>query len=263
MIFLDRQAPKISALRVDSVPAAQVYINGQLIGATPFVNEKMTPGEYRLKLVATGATGIFFPWETRIKLVNDSLTYVSRDIGKSEENSGHHILWLEKLPSIESGQIAVVSEPNGAKVSVDGIEKGFTSLIIKNIPQGDRKIIISSEGYSDQIINGKIRGGFRLNASVKLARKEISPASPSASPTATASAQIATSSGLQKPYVLIKQTGTGFLRVRFGPTITASESTRVNPGDKFPLVAEENGWTKVKIASISGWVNDQYIQKFK
>ena len=96
-LYLDRHNNQVSALRVYSTPKADLYINDQIAGKTPYSNEKMAPGEYKLKLIATGASGTFFPWETKIKLTSSSLTYVSRDIGPSDDESGGQILWLEKI----------------------------------------------------------------------------------------------------------------------------------------------------------------------
>lgn len=271
VLFLDHQSNSVSALRVDSVPSADLYINDQIVGKTPYDNEKMTPGEYKIKLVATGVTGTFYPWETKIKLTPESLTYVSRDIGKTDAQSGDQILWLEKLPSDQDAQLAVISDPDGAKVTVDAVLKGTASSIFKDIPPGNHDIIISMDNFADQIIKGQIRPGFRLNAAVKLARSDGSAATNpiSTSPaTATSSATVASSSAsasdsFPRPYVLIKETGTGFLRVRSSPSTTATESSRVKPGEKYALLQEQSGWDQIKLSSSSGWVNDQYVQKFK
>lgn len=269
-LYLDRQNNQISALRVYSTPKADLYINDQIAGKTPYSNEKMAPGEYKLKLIATGATGTFFPWETKIKLTSSSLTYVSRDIGPSDDESGGQILWLEKISTDKNAQFAVVSDPDRAKVSIDGVERGTASTIIKDIPLGNHEITISLDGYSDQIIKAKIIAGYRVNAAVKLARTNISTPATAVSPVASTSAAIQTatksasaSDNFKKPYVLVKETGTGFLRVRTEPSISATEAGKVKPGDKYTLLSEAIGWSKIQISTSSGWVSDQYIQKFK
>lgn len=270
LFILDPQDNSVSALRVDSNPNADLYINDQIVGKTPYENEKMAPGEYKLKLVATGTTGTFYPWETKIKLTNNSLTYVSRDIGKNEEESGDQILWLEKISSDQSAQLAIVSNPDRAKISVDGVDKGVASTIIKDIPLGNHEVIVSLEGYSDQIIKARIIAGFRVNAAVKLARsdsmvqiKETQQIASNSAIVKTASSSAATVNNPNKPYVLVEETGTGFLRVRSGPSTSATESAKVKPGDKYPLLSEQSGWTQIQISTSSGWVSDQYIQKFK
>lgn len=270
---LDRGVNAFSGLKVDSIPQADVYVDGKVVGKTPYENAKMTPGEYSLKLVVTGTTGSFFPWETKVKLVPESLTYVNRTLGETSSLSGHQIVWLEKLSDPNGKEIAVVSNPDGATIEVDGLDEGTAPKIITNVALGDHTIVISKTGYGDQVISGNVANGFRLNISVKLAKadddlklddEKISSdsaklASVSATPTKTASS----SGGMATPYVLIEDTGLGFLRVRSEASSGSTEIGKVNVGEKFPLLSESSGWTEIKIGTSSGWVSDQYVQKFK
>ncbi|KKU90896.1 MAG: PEGA domain protein [Microgenomates group bacterium GW2011_GWA1_48_10] len=263
--FLDRKVNSISALRVDSFPAATVFLDDRQVGQTPYLNDKLGPGEYKLRVAVTGTPGTFYPWETKIKLSPESLTYVSRDIGKDDQTSGGQILWLERLSSNKSAEAAIISDPSSATIKFDGSEKGTTSQVLKDLPAGDHEISVSLPGYSDQIIKARISGGFRLNAAVKLAKisldalvEEAPVATESATKTATASADTP-----PKPYVVIEETGLGFLRVRSGPSTSATQSALVTPGDKYPLISEVSGWVQIKLASVSGWVSDKYVQKVK
>ena len=79
--------------------------------------------------------------------------------------------------------------------------------------------------------------------------------------TGSATVQPTANPGPNKPYVIIAETGVGFLRVRFAPSLAATEAGRVKPGEKYPIIAEGTGWTQIQMASSSGWVNDQYVQK--
>jgi uncharacterized protein YgiM (DUF1202 family) len=77
--------------------------------------------------------------------------------------------------------------------------------------------------------------------------------------TATSSALIADPS---KPYVVIKDTPTGFLRVRIEPSTSASESGRVKPGEKYSIVDEKSGWYEIKFDGVNnGWISGQYTSK--
>ncbi len=275
VLVLDRRVNAFSGLKIDSIPQADVYIDNKPVGKTPYENSKLTPGEYSLKLSVSGTPGSYYPWETKIKLVPQSLTYVNRIIGKTDSESGHQIVWLEKLANPKTKELAVVSTPDGATIEVDGLDEGSTSKIITNLSEGDHTIIVSKDGYSDQTIDGKIVPGFRLNVSVKLSKagEEIvlkeKIATTSAKPaTSSAATKPATQSGSTStnppvPYVLVEDTGLGFLRVRQGPSASESEIARVNVGDKLPLLSEQSGWTQIKFSTASGWVSDQYIQKFK
>ncbi|KPJ55094.1 hypothetical protein AMJ47_01040 [Parcubacteria bacterium DG_72] len=62
--------------------------------------------------------------------------------------------------------------------------------------------------------------------------------------------------------VTIKDTPTGWLRVREGPGIEYAAIDKVLPGESFPLLEESEGWCKIKIEGrIDGWVSAKYLIK--
>jgi hypothetical protein len=48
------------------------------------------------------------------------------------------------------GEILVRTEPEGARVTVNGIGWGTTPLTIRHLPVGDKRIRVSKEGYASQ-----------------------------------------------------------------------------------------------------------------
>lgn len=250
-----------AAIQILSSPRTTVFLNDKEVGQTPYKVEKMKAGDYKLKLVPTGSFNNISPWETQIKLTDGILTFVSREMGATIDESSGQILTMESLASNKSAEVAVVSDPDGASISIDGINNGKTSAIFKNLEPGDHNFVISLPGYSDEVVRGGIVAGFRSNIIVKLRKNPFQKDALIVRPT---SELIATNSGqFIKPYVVINQTPLGFLRVRTAPDPTSSESAKVYPGQKYSLLEEMNNWTKIRMASISGWVSDQYIQKIK
>ncbi len=260
LLILDRGSPPTASLRVDSFPQTIVYLNDKKVGEAPFLGENLSPGEYKLKLIPSGAvTGTFISWEAKIKLTTGTLTYVSRNLGPTQETSGGQILMLEKLPLSDSQELAVVSDPDGALVAVDGQNEGQSSLVLHNLTAGNHDIVVSLPGFADQITHGKLVAGYRLNIIDKLAKlpEDNKAASSSAHPAADL---VSTQSGeVAKPYVLIKDTPTGFLRVHTDPGLNATESAKIKPGEKYPLLSETSGWVKIKLPAVFGWVSDQYV----
>lgn len=256
--------PSISAnaaLKIDSWPRSTVFLDDKEMGQTPFNQEKMTAGELKIKLVPIGNFNNITPWETKVKISNGVLTYVSREIGTTNEESAGYILTMEPLASNKSAEIAVVSDPDGASINLDGIDSGKTSAILKDVTSGDHTLVITSSNYADQTARIRVVAGYRINVILKLRKLFFQKEAPIIRPT---SDLIATnSSQLIKPYVVINQTPTGFLRVRINPDPMASISGQVYPGEKYPLQEEINNWTRIKLATMSGWVSDQYIEKVK
>ncbi len=265
--FFDKE-PTLAAIQVDSFPRAEVLINGRKVGTTPYTQEKMTVGEYHVRLIPIGSGGTFYIWEGKVPLFGGGLTYISRDLGSTPSNGAGQMLYQRRGVNSSTGELIVVSTPDGAQVAVDGIVKGKASTIIKNLDRGNHDITITLTGFADQIVPAKIEPGYRLHVFVDLAPLQLdflaADGSASARPTADLlDPSIATSGGLVKPYVVILDTPLGFLRLRKDPFITSPEIGQVLPKEQFPLLNEESGWVRIKRASDSGWVSDQYVEVIK
>lgn len=62
--------------------------------------------------------------------------------------------------------------------------------------------------------------------------------------------------------VVVKNTPTGWLRVRSGPGTNFKEIDRVSPKESFPLLEESGNWYKIEIEGrINGWISVQYANK--
>jgi hypothetical protein len=62
--------------------------------------------------------------------------------------------------------------------------------------------------------------------------------------------------------VVIKNTPTGWLRVRSGPGTSFKEIDRVFPKESFPLLEESGNWYKIEIEGrTNGWISAQYANK--
>ncbi len=62
-------------------------------------------------------------------------------------------------------------------------------------------------------------------------------------------------------YVEILSTDLGWLRVRSGPGLEYTEITKVNSGEKYPFLAEQNSWYKIKLTDgREGWVSGEYAK---
>ena len=69
---------------------------------------------------------------------------------------------------------------------------------------------------------------------------------------------------VNKPYVLIKPTGTGWLRVRDAASASGSELTKINVGEKFPYLKSDNGWHQIEYAQgKNGWISGQFAEVVK
>lgn len=253
--FLAGKGRALGGLKVTSTPQASIFLDAQSLGRTPFEEDKIKPGEYTLKLIPEDTTASASSWQGKIKISPRVLTYVNREMGPSDLSSAGEILSLEKIAG-KTAEIAITSIPEGAKVLFDGEEKGATSLILRNISPGDHEISLSSPGFVSRTAKVKAVSGYKLLADFQLALISSEEEGEVSEEEETAEKK------QDKPYVKILDTPTGWLRVREGPTITATEAAKVNPGETYPFLDEESGWYKIQYEKgKEGWVSGKYAKK--
>lgn len=249
--YFSSQNSGLAGLRVVSTPTASVFVGDKLQGRTP-LEDKITSGEYVIKLIPEGTGTAAATWQGRVTLNPGVLTFINRELGSSDLTSAGEILTLDKIND-KDAQIAVITNPDGATVSVDGQEKGAASLIIRNLTSGDHDLSVSSPGFISRTIKVKTTEGYKLTANFQLALANGQATSPSASPSASSSSQVK---------VTIKETPTGWLNVRSDPSIVASISAKINPGEQYTLLDTNDGWYKIQLNdNQSGWISSQYAEK--
>lgn len=279
---------KKSGLQVTISPQATVFLDGKSLGLTPVLEEKLSPGEYTLKVVPSDSSQQ--PWETKITLTGGVLTVVDRKLSSIPDQSHGYVLSFEKL-SNKTSELAVTTLPDSVTVTVDGNPQGFTPLSLDHASVGDHTIIFSSPGFEDKLIRARTIEGFRLTISAQLAKKnaptpvvadnEATPSAeisttptpskkttPTPTPTKKATGSFVTptpssassSATVAKPYVEIKNETDGFANVRATPNQSGSFLVKVNHGQRFPYLNEtENGYHKIEYATgKEGWVSGQY-----
>jgi len=275
--FFNRQGP--GALQISTTPRAVVYLDGSQVGVTPFFDDKIKSGEHTVKLVPESTTDNLVAWEGKVNLLSGILTVINRNFGSSESNSSGEILTLERTGRKDKSSLAVISVPDQAVVKIAGEPRGFTPLTVDDLTPGDYSVIISAPGYEEKSVSASTIGGYKLIINVQLAQQMegIEGATESAdaedeqtseeedgevTPTPTAKATPTTKADLpDKPYVTVKDTPTGWLRVRSEPSTSGEEVAKINTGESFPYLDEkDNGWYKIEYEDgEEGWASGVYL----
>lgn len=271
--FWDRQLP--AALQVSASPRAVVFIDEVQVGVADkmgYANDKIEPGEHRIRLVPESSEAGLTSWETKIDFVPGVRVFVNRFLGPNDAESAGEILTLEKISQRQQAPLAVVSSPDQAVVKIDGEPRGFTPLVIEDEPPGKHDVVIGSPGYRERQVAAKTVAGYKLVIDVQLAREieGIAEATESAeltnepSPTEAPQEEATkeTETEAETALVKIKDTPTGWLRVREAPSTTAAELTKVDTGETFPYLGEtKNGWHKIEYETDkAGWVSGIYSE---
>jgi len=256
--IISSRLPKEGEIRIESSQDASVFIDNKSYGKTAF-QERMTAGEYSVKIVPESLLDGLVPWQGKVTVAPGRLTYVKADLASSDLLTAVHVLWLEKSSS-KNGEITVVANPDGAAVSVDDSQKGNAPLTIADLSSGDHVVLVSSVGFLPRTIKVKTIPGYKVNASVKLSLLPVKATTQSENIIAEPTPTTALSKNAQ--FIIISDTPTGFLRVRFEPTLNASESGRVKPNEKFVLIEEKDSWYKIEFESGQfGWISNKYAKK--
>lgn len=257
LVFVINKRPEKGALQVTSSPASEVYLNDKHIGKTPLClcqGDKMVDaGDYTVKLVPI--SGGFEPFQHKIIITKKILTVVDRNFAQTAL-AQTSIITLKQIEFKNQAQISVVSFPAGADVYLDSNLVGHAPILLKNITESDHEIKVSKSGYREKSVRIRALFGYRLDSIIYLG-VDPNAAKETETKEATPSATLITGGK-----VVIQNTPTGFLRVREKPSTTGAEVGRVNPGEEYDLLDEQNGWYQIKLKDgKTGWISGQYAKK--
>ena len=145
---------------------ADIYINDKFVGKTPYESNDIKPGQNKISL-KTGDR----QYQTTVNFLSNTnnllhVVGIVRDLGVSDTFSSGQDFWFEKDNS--GNVLRVVSEPDQAKVYLDGAEIGTTPFLTGNISDGDYELKVTLPGYETQTTRINVKEGYVLNASVKL-----------------------------------------------------------------------------------------------
>lgn len=244
---------KRSAIEIDSYPVAKVFIDGKEMGLTPYRNRNLTPGEIEIKLESNGKN-----WTRKIKLQNNISTVIDWEFGETESENGGYILYLEKTGDKNKAGLLSNTVPNKSTISIDNEIKGMSPLKIMDIGQGDKHIALSYPGHKTVDIFAKSLKGYQLVIEATLAEEMIAE---SKNEIEEIDNPDLVSTPTQKT-VIIKETETGWLRVRETDSSVSKEVARVNPGKSYPIIEETTDWYKIDLGNNkSGWISSSYAGK--
>lgn len=267
---------------------ASIFLDGQYVEKTPYINKELKPGQYALRIEPEDSSLV--PYDTTVNLGRGLLTVVTWKPGTQMELSGGVVYELEKLSSTKQTELSIITIPDGAVVSIDEGEKEFSPLLKTDIKPGTHEIAISLPSYESQSHTINVVEGHRLNVLISLAKNptddQISTSQATTTPTASNSADTrqqttAASTSAQKsdldsvelsanpptgPTIMITSTnffqdGKEVLRVRDGMGAGAKELGFAPVGSRYAYLNETSGgWYKINFQGTEGWVSGTYAK---
>lgn len=220
---------------------ATVFLDGKEVGKTPYENKNLEVKKYIVRIEKEKMI-----WEGKVKLSGGTVTVINRDLSSDSSSSAGETLNLEKGKGL-----TLVSKPIDSDVEVDGKVLGKTPLTA-DLVAGEHTILVSHPNYLKRSIRANLPDQYNLTVAVDLALSEADLSN------------IQTPVISQTQEVLVKNTPTGFLRVRDKPNLQGREIARVKPGDNLILLEEQIAWDRVRLPdNTEGYVSSSYVEKEK
>jgi hypothetical protein len=282
---LDRRT-KAGLQVITADASASLFLDGQYLDKSPFISKAIKPGRYTLKIQPDDPTLV--PYETSLELRQGLLTVVTWKAGTRPEQSGGVFYEMEKLSGTKKAELAIVSIPDGAIVSVETQEKEFTPLNLLDLEPGQREFEVSLPSYDTQKHTVNLVAGHKTTITVKLAKSETTvintvPPTPTPTPEATPQPSPVVGSGSRQASISAQQTASGSSQ----PSVLSGPRVKINPTNFFqdgrevlrvrasasnagqevgfaPVGTEyaylgktENGWHHINFNGTTGWVSGQ------
>ncbi len=240
--------PQKSGLEVISYPPAKVFVDNKEVGMTPYKDTNLKPGVVEVKLSTNNSE-----WSKKVELQNNINTVVDWEFGKEDKSSGGYVLYLEKTGDTKNAGLMVNAIPDKTAISIDNEIKGYSPLRFDNIVAGDRQLTLSAPGKKNLNVYLKAINGYQLVIDGTLAEEEVVAASDSASLVQSTPTINTTKK------VTIKETETGWLRVRDTSDNSGKEIAKVKPKEQYNLLEQIQDWYKIDLGtSKSGWISSKY-----
>jgi len=158
-------SPKKAGLQVESLSQEklEVFIDGQLKGTTPFLDDNLKPGRISLELKSTQGS-----YATSLDLYENTRTTVLRQVSASPILSGGEVVWLEKIAVSGQSRLNVIGTPEGAKVFLEENEVGTIPYISETMDSGTYLIRITAPNYKEEVVRVSLQDGYQLTAEITL-----------------------------------------------------------------------------------------------
>ncbi|MBW6441334.1 PEGA domain-containing protein [Patescibacteria group bacterium] len=258
-----------NTVRIVSEPSgATVFIDGSDIGTTPFSSGAITSGEYDLAISFPG----YRTERSRISIQKGYTLNISAklfpipvtpsvDVFEGSENLYNVTIDNPRITSDTRDWVKGLIYWNITEgINIDNVglnrEKVFDYFIdyLGNIYDMNGNPVVAEDDF--ERLRDLGRGAYLGTPSTgEGITTEARQALETLSNLGVEPVKISSSTAKIKPTPL------GWLRVRQTPSLNGTELTRVNSGNTYNVLDEQEGWVKIKVSeTIEGWVSSTYVE---
>ncbi|MFW6067460.1 MAG: PEGA domain-containing protein [Myxococcota bacterium] len=156
-VMLEEEAPDTGSILVTGDrPGATILIDGDEHGVTPTVIEDVPAGEHEIEVRADGAE----PFKKTVRVEVGKRLTVTPEFGPQGG---------------PTGSLRIVTQPDGATVSVDGETVGTSPATKEGLPPGEHVVQASADGYASAEKEIEVEAGQQRVVSLKLEQEAGHP----------------------------------------------------------------------------------------
>jgi len=279
VVLLNPFANKVkSGLQVITEGAsASLFLNDQYLDKTPFIDQKIMPGNYQLEIVPDDPS--LANYELPISLNKGYLTVVVWIPGPTIDTSGGMIYELEPLSNKKQAEVSIISNPDQTLVTFGTLEERFTPILLRDLEPDNYNLEIKLVSFDPQKHTVTVIPGHRLNITIKLARNhqagmpenadqvEEKPQETAESSDDPESMRVNSNQVIKIKTTNFFQDGKEVLRVRQEASLNSQTVGYVSSGKSYDYLDEKEGWFFVEFTDPvdaqkkQGWLSGEYVEK--
>lgn len=138
------------SIAITSIPSgAEVYIDGWQSGIAPTIISEILPGNHQVTLSSRG----YDNWSHIVSVGSGRMSAINAELVATKEITG---------------SLAVITNPQGAEIFIDGDFKGVSPITIPGLSPGTHLVLLTLKEYANTTTNISITGGQTQKYTVEL-----------------------------------------------------------------------------------------------
>jgi PKD repeat protein len=135
------QPPENGSIAITSIPqGAEVYIDGQQRGTAPAIFAEVLPGNHQVTLSSRG----YDDWSRIVSVGSGRMSAINAEL---------------LAPKEITGSLAVLTDPPGAEIFMDGDFKGVSPVTITGLSTGTHTVLLTLKEYANTTTSISITAG--------------------------------------------------------------------------------------------------------
>lgn len=165
--FLNRFYNNTTVEIVTQRGKAKVWIDGKSQGETPVTIEDLPEGKYLVEMEKIAPEDTFYKKHSfNIELSKNTSARIDIEIGPEDLLHGTILYYTPMRTTENKGFITITANSGDAKIYIDSEFIDRSGLANIELPEGEHKVKIESDGYQEIELPIFIREGYQLNLKV-------------------------------------------------------------------------------------------------